>query len=147
MICNYDVDKFGIVINCKTGKLLNQHKDKAGYLRVTLCEKGKQHRIAVHRLVAMKYIPNPQNLPQVNHKDGNKQNNSVENLEWCDARGNQQHRRYVLKVGNRKVKRVETGTVYDSIKQASEENQTYIPNIIRACKNNSTARGFHWCYV
>ena len=143
----YDVDKSGTVVNVKTGKILHQHKDKNGYLFVTLCNNGKQKRIAVHRLVALKFIPNTMNLPQVNHKNGIKTDNRVENLEWCSASENQRHRRYVLKVGNKKVKRIETNTVYDSIKQASEDNGTYIPNIVRACKRNSTAGGYHWSYL
>ena len=116
-------------------------------MRVALCENGKQKRVFVHRLVAMKYIPNPHNLPQVNHKNGIKTDNRVENLEWCTASENQQHRRYVLKSGNRRVKRIETDTIYDSIKQAAEDNSSHIPNIVRACANNSTAAGFHWSYV
>ena len=143
----YDVDKSGTVVNVKTGKILHQHKDKNGYLFVTLCNNGKQKRIAVHRLVALKFIPNTMNLPQVNHKNGIKTDNRVENLEWCTASENQQHRRYTLKSGNRRVKRIETDTIYDSIKQAAEDNSSHIPNIVRACANNSTAAGFHWSYV
>ena len=144
---DYDVTESGIVVNTKTGKVLHQYKIEYGYLRVALCENGKQKRVFVHRLVAMKYIPNPHNLPQVNHKNGIKTDNRVENLEWCTASENQQHRRYVLKSGNRRVKRIETDTIYDSIKQAAEDNSSHIPNIVRACANNSTAAGFHWSYV
>ena len=147
MIVDYDVTESGIVVNTKTGKVLHQYKSEYGYLRVALCENGKQKRVFVHRLVAMKYIPNPHNLPQVNHKNGIKTDNRVENLEWCTASENQQHRRYVLKSGNRRVKRIETDTIYDSIKQAAEDNSSHIPNIVRACANNSTAAGFHWSYV
>ena len=147
MMVDYDVTESGIVVNAKTGKVLHQYKSTHGYLRVALCENGKQKRVFVHRLVAMKYIPNPHNLPQVNHKNGVKTDNRVENLEWCTASENQQHRRYVLKSGNRRVKRIETDTIYDSIKQAAEDNSSHIPNIVRACANNSTAGGFHWSYV
>lgn len=58
-----------------------------GYLYVTL--NGKQ--LAVHRLVAQAFLPNPNNLPQVNHKDGNKKNNCVDNLEWCSCSENMKH--------------------------------------------------------
>lgn len=59
----------------------------SGYLQVEYC--GKKQ--LVHRLVAMAFIPNPDNLPEVNHKDGNKHNNHFTNLEWCTASNNKQH--------------------------------------------------------
>ena len=85
MMVDYDVTESGIVVNTKTGKVLHQYKSEYGYLRVALSENGKQKRVFVHRLVAMKYIPNPHNLPQVNHKNGIKTDIRVENLEWCTA--------------------------------------------------------------
>lgn len=66
----------------------------ATYLYVDLLNRGeKRVRFAIHRLVATHFIPNPDNLPQVNHKDGNKQNNNVENLEWCTSKYNLEHAR------------------------------------------------------
>ena len=62
---------------------------KSGYLSVELFdENGKSKRLLIHRLVAMAYIPNPENLPQVNHIDENPLNNAVSNLEWCTAKYN-----------------------------------------------------------
>lgn len=55
-----------------------------GYVRVGLCKDGKQTRFFVHRLVAQAFIPNPDNLPIINHKDHNPLNNCVDNIEWCD---------------------------------------------------------------
>lgn len=65
--------------------------DRNGYKKVTLSKKCKLHYFTVHRLVALTYIPNPQNLPTVNHKDGNKLNNSIENLEWATYSYQQKH--------------------------------------------------------
>lgn len=62
-----------------------------GYLLVLLCKDGKQHTKRVHRLVAEAFLPNIYNFSQINHLDGNKQNNCVDNLEWCDNSRNQIH--------------------------------------------------------
>lgn len=66
------------------------YKDKKGYLNFDFRRRGGKV-VKVHRLVAEAFIPNPNNLPQINHIDGNKQNNCVENLEWCDNSYNQLH--------------------------------------------------------
>lgn len=58
--------------------------DKGGYSYVTLYRNGTTKTMKVHRLVAITFIPNPNNLPQINHRDENKLNNNIENLEWCD---------------------------------------------------------------
>lgn len=70
------------------GKVLSPTKNKNGYLKVNLHCNGKRKTITVHRLVAQAFIPNPDNLPQVNHRDEDKTNNRVENLEMCDVKYN-----------------------------------------------------------
>lgn len=73
-------------------RLLKPHKDKKGYIRTYLDKgDGRTRYIAIHRLVAIAFIPNTENKPQVNHKDGNKENNNVWNLEWATNRENQIH--------------------------------------------------------
>jgi len=79
----YKCDRNGTVINVETGKIVKQ-TIKNGYAQIRL---GKNFYY-VHRLVAMEYIPNPLNLPQVNHKNGIKTDNHIENLEWCSAQEN-----------------------------------------------------------
>lgn len=143
---NYEVSNIGNVRNKKTGKLLHQH-DRKGYLSVMLFDTGLPKRHYVHRLVAKSFMENPNTLPQVNHKNGVKRDNRIENLEWCDGFYNQQHSRNVLKNGNRRVRCVETGVEYESVKHAAECSGSYIPNIVRACRNASTAAGLHWEYV
>jgi len=72
------------------GKTLTQvrYNGKDNYVGVVFCKEGVKAKYSVHRLVALAFIPNPNNLPEINHKDENKQNNAVENLEWCDRRYN-----------------------------------------------------------
>lgn len=89
---HYFVTKEGKVINSKSGRILKQDINSCGYARVTLCMNNKTKKFFVHRLVAKAYLEEPDNgLYQVNHKDGNKQNNNIANLEWCNQSLNQIH--------------------------------------------------------
>lgn len=72
----------------KKGKTMNQRQDKTGYLKVELTKNKNTKLVSVHRLVAEAFIPNPNNYPCVNHKDENKQNNYIDNLEWCTQKYN-----------------------------------------------------------
>lgn len=64
-------------------KILKNKTNTKGYLSISMCKNGKVKYVMIHRLVAQAFIPNPNNFPCINHKDENKQNNCVENLEWC----------------------------------------------------------------
>lgn len=80
----------GVIIG-KRGVPMVGGTDKCGYQYVVLSENGRSKYHAVHRLIAETFIPNPGNLPCINHKDGNKQNNAVDNLEWCTKSENTRH--------------------------------------------------------
>ena len=88
---NYSVSEDGTVINTNTGRILKAEITKYGYRRITLCFRGNKERWLLHRLVAALYIPNPDNKPCVNHIDGDKGNNHVDNLEWVTHAENEQH--------------------------------------------------------
>lgn len=87
----YEISSKGEVKNVRTGKILRQSKTTTGYKKIDLRKKGKRKTFKVHRLVGTAFIPNPNELPIINHLDGNPFNNSVENLEWCDQSRNVQH--------------------------------------------------------
>ena len=84
-------------------KPIKLKKDRYGYLKLTLCKNKKYKYVTIHRLVAEAFIPNPENKLQVNHKDGNKFNNQVSNLEWCTCIENIHH---AFNIGLRKKKGV-----------------------------------------
>lgn len=92
----YQVSTWGNVKG-KNGDYLTPYKNSKGYLKVGLFLGGKTHKKRISRLVAEAFIPNPYNLPQVNHKDGNNQNNSVTNLEWVTDADNKLHAMYLRK--------------------------------------------------
>ena len=84
----YSVSQYGRVINTKTGKILKPQKISRGYLGVTLSMGKKSFTKKIHRLVAIAFLDNPNKLPQVDHLDGNKHNNRVNNLEWVTPKIN-----------------------------------------------------------
>lgn len=85
---DYLIEKDGRVFSLKTKKWLKASVGNQGYYGIELANDKGHKRLSVHRLVALTYIPNPNNLPQVNHKDENKLNNDVNNLEWCTRQYN-----------------------------------------------------------
>lgn len=100
----YQVSNIGEVYSLKSNIILKQYlrgRENRLYYYVSLSKNGKHKQYKVSRLVAITFLPNPDNLPVVNHKDENKLNNHVENLEWCDYEYNNNY-------GNRKQKMVET---------------------------------------
>jgi hypothetical protein len=92
----YKINRFGVIKN-KFGKIFAQHKcrENCGYFRVSLTKNGISKKYRIHRLLAIQYIPNPDNLLEVDHIDRNTMNNNLDNLRWCD--------RY-LNAGNKNVK-------------------------------------------
>ncbi len=91
--CEYQVSNLGRVKSFKKGKetIMKPHVIYSGYFQICLLKQNKRHLFLIHRLVAQEFIQNPFNKPEVNHIDGNKQNNKVNNLEWCTHGENIKH--------------------------------------------------------
>ena len=89
----YEVSSFGRIRRLSDSKIINPQTTEKGYLRVGLFQGNKRKWHKVHRLVAQTFIPNPENKPQINHKDFNKKNNRICNLEWVT---NQENARYSM---------------------------------------------------
>lgn len=87
----YGVSKEGVIRNMLSGNNLKQQVHTTGYWRVTLSKHGSDKHLYVHRLLALAFIPNPRNKPEVNHKDGNKLDYSLGNLEWATSKENSLH--------------------------------------------------------
>ena len=124
---------------------------KKGYCHIGLSKSNKVRHYRINRLVAEAFIPNPDNLPQVNHKDENPQNNRVDNLEWCSAKYNTNYGTALIRKAitrGRKVRCIENGNVYYSIGKAARENGTYSANVWKCCKGGrASANGLHFEFV
>lgn len=135
---NYSVSSDGLVRNDKRGIIKTPHLDDCGYHELNLYKDGAGHHRKIHRLVAEAFVENPESKTQVNHKDGCKTNNNVDNLEWSTASENmlhayatgliKPHASYGMlgkknpNAGRpgRKVRIIETGDEYDSLKECGE---------------------------
>lgn len=161
---NYSVSNLGRVKNNTTNRILYGHdtgkyyKNGKGYLAVHLGRNPNKFA-KVHRLVAIAFVPNPDNKPFVNHIDGDTHNNVASNLEWCTNRENvihsftidknrkENHARANRERCNRPIVRLEDGKVYPSIKSASEDIGGNRHNICNACRGVfKTSGGYHWAY-
>ena len=156
---NYDINTGLFTTITIQGKIRKPRLTSFGYYTILLSKNGKRKWFFIHRLVAEAFIPNPDNLLQVNHKDENKLNNNVENLEWCDAKynsnyGTRNKRISKIKTNNtyntKSVLCVETGIVYSSTREAARQTgirNTNISSCARKQYGYKTAGGYHWKYI
>ena len=121
------------------------------YLFVSLTKNGVCRQFTIHRLVAQAFIPNPNCYPQINHKDEDKTHNRVSNLEWCDAKYNNNYgtRSQRANVATRKpVRCVETNEIYPSVNAAAEATGILAASITNCLHGRSqTSGGFHWKFA
>lgn len=140
----YQVSSWGRVKNYRSGRVLKCDKTTYGYLRVTLVNNGNIQHQLVHRLVAEAFIPNPENKPQVNHIDENKENNCVENLEWCTRSENMNHGTRNLrasKTNSIPIVCIETGVEYYGIKECARNMGLHDGNITSVLKGKRKHTG------
>lgn len=130
-----------------------RHKTNLAYDGVSLHRNNQPFNKNIHRLVAETFVPNPENKTQVNHKDGNKKNNRVDNLEWVTSKENARHSVNVLKNNpgdwsRKAVKCVETGEVFESQILAAKAYNTSQGAIGNAARGNRPRAGGHrWEFV
>lgn len=122
----YLINKLGQVKNIRTQRVTQPRPDKDGYLRVVLWYNKRMHNLAVHRLIALHFIPNPKKKTQVNHIDGVKSNNSIRNLEWVSPEENRRHSTYL------KLQAPRRGTKHHNSKLSNQD----IKEIRKLCKDN-----------
>lgn len=141
----YEISNYGRVRNKKTGKILKPYVNPKGYHQITMCcEKGNKTKL-VHRLVALAFISNPKNKPQVNHIDENRHNNHVVNLEWVTEWENSNHGTRNKKISKPVIVFDEYWDwigEFDSIKSASEHLKIDVSSISKCCKGRiDTCKG------
>jgi hypothetical protein len=145
---NYTVTKEGKIYSISHEKYISQ-RDNSGYQYVTLYnDKGISKDFSVHYLVSTLYIENPNNFPMINHKNHNRSDNKVENLEWVTYNENMIH--FGKKNGKSVIKLDKNDNIietYSTIKEASEKNGITTSNITNVCKGKQkTAGKFKWKY-
>ena len=138
---DYYVSDLGHVKN-KYGRILKP-EIRTGYYSVDLMKNGKRYKFRIHRLVAEAFIPNPDNLPQVNHKDEDKLNNEASNLEWCDNTYNTHYSKHQ----DLSVYCFDLDKYFESASEASVHTGVCRTSIVKACRGQLTqAGGKLWCY-
>lgn len=142
-----------IALRNKNGKkTLKPYKDKDGYLRVRLYGDKKKLWIGIHKIVAMAFLENPRNCEMINHKNFKRDDNRVENLEWCNSLENV---KYSIKHYKGAKHRAVVGidqegnkTLFKSVSEASRNTKVNVSNICRCCKGRTNrAGGYIWKYA
>ena len=138
------------------GRTLKPRYDKRGYFKVGLYKNGKMQNKLIHRLVTEAFIPNPENLPEVNHRDEVKTNNELSNLEWCDKSYNASYGTRIERIRQKQSKKVkavnvETGEAltFSSVKEAVSKGYIH-SSVSEACRGiycgGNLYHGYRWSY-
>lgn len=142
----YGVTSCGRVYSYRRKRFLNPQDNGNGYLKVVLYKDGKGKQHYLHRLVAEAYLDNPNDYPQINHKDENKTNNCINNLEFCTIAYNANYGTRNERIA-KKIICIETGEKFNSLTEAAKainRSVVTISNHLRGRKK--TCAGLHWAY-
>lgn len=153
----YSISNRGRIRNDITGRILKLKPNRRGYLRTTISVNHTLKTVFPHRLVALYFVPNPNNYPIVNHIDNNSENNNYWNLEWCTYKYNTQH---AIKIGamnfennykRRCVQKDIYGNIvakYNSLSEAAKAVNGYDSHIADVCRGKrKTTCGYYWEYI
>lgn len=158
---NYEVSDTGLIRNSKTGTIRKAHINASGYFALNFVRDGLRKNFRIHRLVAEAFIPNTNNYPCINHKDENKLNNNVDNLEWCTYKYNNNYGDKNIRSAQKLSKPIiqyDTDLNFikewNSINEASEKLKLGSSHISQCCsgsinkqgKKYKTVGGFIWRY-
>lgn len=154
----YQVSNLGRVKSLGNGKsnnskvkILKPCKNKDGYFLITLSKNNKKKSYRINRLVASAFIPNPNNLTQVNHKDEDKTNNRVDNLEWCDSKYNTNYGTRNKRISKPIIQFTKNGEFvrkWDSATQVEKELSIKQQNISKCCGEKiKSAYNYKWGYA
>lgn len=148
----YQVSNKGKVYSVRSGTILQPARSGSGYRKINLCRSGASKQCHIHRLVAVAFLPNPENKPHVNHLNGDKTDNRADNLEWVTRSENQLHCRRELKTWCGAPKKpvicVETGEIYASAGAAAEHIGMSRSSVNLAVLGyNKTAKNLHFKFL
>lgn len=156
----YQISSYGKLKRFGTNKLIKPIVCTNGYLEFALWKNGKRKVILSHRLVAIHFLENPNNLPEINHLDENITNNNMENLAWCTSKENSNYgnrnnkvretkRKYFKKIAQYDLQDnlIETHECIESAAKSVHGDPSFISRVAKCEKHRYSAYGYYWEFV